>query len=213
MTRKEDRIGLRTGTLALATVVATALPVSFSLGAQQTGEGSPESAQQSSQEKNQQEQKLPPEVMVLSKMHKTNQMEVKAGKLAMQKGSAEDVREYGERLMRDHQMNDDKVKKLAEEEGITLVKPEPQTQEEKKRAKHQKETMQKLQKLEGEEFDRVYLKFMVEGHEHAIKTLSKALEEKLKDPDVRELVEKSVPILQQHLELARQLRGKPAAAE
>lgn len=213
MTRKEDRIGLRTGTLALATAVATALPVSFSLGAQQPGEGSPESAQQSLQEKNQQEQELPPEVMVLLKMHKTNQMEVKAGKLAVQRGRAEDVRDYGERLVRDHQMNDQKVKNLAEEEGIRLVKPEPQTKKEKERAKQQKQTMQKLQQLEGEQFDRVYLKFMVQGHEHAIKTLSKALEEKLKDPDVRELVEKSIPILEQHLELARQLRGEPAAAE
>lgn len=72
--------------------------------------------------------------------------------------------------------------------------------------------MQKLHELQGEQFDQVYLKFMVQGHEKAIKTLTEA-HEKLEDPDIRELVGDLIPILGQHLELAQHLRGDSAPQE
>src|SRR4051812_41994402 len=57
---------------------------------------------------------------VLSDIHKDNQMEIRMGKLAQEKGQSADVRSFGERLVKDHQDADDKVKTLAEKQGIVL---------------------------------------------------------------------------------------------
>lgn len=181
------------------------------LGALASGAEETSSSGKGESDAQQQWARLSQEAKVLSKIHHTNQMEIQAGKLAMEKGHSEDVRDYGERLRRDHQNADKRLKALVEQEDVPLVKPQPQTEKEKKQAKKQKQTMQKLQTLEGEEFDEAFLKFMVEGHQHSIQTLSKA-HEKLEDPDVRDLVGKLIPILEQHLQLAKNLRGEPEPA-
>lgn len=186
---------------APAVAVTAVLLGALASRAEEPGTKAEKKSQSESQTAAQQEwARLSMEAKVLSKIHHTNEMEIKAGKLAMEKGYSEDVRDYGDRLMRDHRNADKKVKALAAQEDVVLVKPQPQTEKEKKRAKQQKQTMQKLQSLGGEQFDEAFLKFMVQGHQNAINTLSKA-HEKLEDADVRELVGKLIPILEQHLQL------------
>lgn len=144
------------------------------------------------------------ETKVLSKMHHVNQMEIKAGQMAMEKGQSSDVRAYGRRLRNDHQFADKKVTELAKAEGIKLMEPNPTTPEEKQQAQEEKQMMEKLQMAQGGEFDTAFLKAMEKGHTKAIETLTQA-HEKLQDPQVRGLVAKLIPILKQHLQLARNL--------
>lgn len=143
---------------------------------------------------------------VLSRMHQVNQMEMQAGKLAWEKGNSESVRNYGERLFRDHRFGDRKVTGLAEARGIKLVQPKLQSAEAKKRMKEMKQMMAKLKKMEGPSFDDVFLKMMVQGHKHSIQTLRQATE-KLDEGEVRELVVNLIPILEQHLTLAQNLQS------
>jgi predicted outer membrane protein len=58
--------------------------------------------------------------MVLMRMHRINQMEIKAGHLAEKNGSSTKVKQFGTRLARDHAASDQKVTALAQRLGITL---------------------------------------------------------------------------------------------
>lgn len=198
-------LSFRAGSVLLALMFA-AMPAS----AQNNDKKPPPDAEKPKQQNKDQQsdaQQVSFSVKVLSKIHHTNQVEIKAGKLATQKAASQDVRAYGERLMKDHKLADKKVSDLANELGVELIQVKPQTKEEKQHAKKQKETMQKLQELKGEAFDPVFLKAMVDGHKHAIETLTKA-QKKLDQPEVKELVGKLIPILKQHLELAENLQAR-----
>ena len=60
--------------------------------------------------------------MVLMKMHRTNQMEIRVGRLAQSHGSSAKVKSFGARLVRDHSASDQKVVALAKKLGITLAR-------------------------------------------------------------------------------------------
>ena len=147
------------------------------------------------------------DAMVLSKMHQVNQLEIKMGELAMKKAQSKEVQAYGRRLRNDHQLGDRLVTQLAEREGLTLADPKPQTPEQEQKAQKQKMMSEKLESLEGPEFDKTFLNAMEQGHTQAIQMLAQA-HEKLKDPQVWGLVGKMLPILEQHLQLAKDLENK-----
>jgi predicted outer membrane protein len=67
------------------------------------------------------EQKLTLEQKVLSKMHMVNQLEIRVGEMASEKGESANTRSYGNRLFRNHQFGDRKVIDLANRLRIELV--------------------------------------------------------------------------------------------
>src|SRR5688500_5032457 len=60
---------------------------------------------------------------LLSDLHHANQMEIQMGKMAKEKGTSEQVRQYGDRLIQDHELADQKVQDLARKDGVTLAAP------------------------------------------------------------------------------------------
>src|SRR5688572_7111772 len=58
---------------------------------------------------------------LLSRMHATNQMEIRLGQLAQRNGASATVKQYGARLVRDHSAADARVTALAKKLGITLM--------------------------------------------------------------------------------------------
>ncbi|MGH7529963.1 MAG: DUF4142 domain-containing protein [Gemmatimonadales bacterium] len=54
------------------------------------------------------------------KLHRGHQMEIRAGQLAQQNGRSEQVKEFGEQLVRDHENANREVTKVAEELNIAL---------------------------------------------------------------------------------------------
>jgi putative membrane protein len=58
---------------------------------------------------------------LLSRMHATNQMEIRLGQLAQRNGASATVKQYGARLVRDHSSADARVTALAKKLGITLM--------------------------------------------------------------------------------------------
>jgi predicted outer membrane protein len=57
---------------------------------------------------------------LVMKIHRVNQMEIKAGQLAQQNSSTARVKSYGQQLVRDHQAADQKLTTLAQRLGVTL---------------------------------------------------------------------------------------------
>jgi putative membrane protein len=145
----------------------------------------------------------PPQV-VLSTMHQMNEMEMQVGRLAAEGGEAEAVRRYGDRLYRDHRFADRKVTALAQARELELLPPPRLPAGPKLEPMMQK--AQQLGQMSGSEFDRMFLQMMVQSHEMAVSMLGDALGN-LPEGEVRTLVSRLRPILQQHLDLARAIQS------
>ena len=144
--------------------------------------------------------------MVLSKMHMTNEMEVKLGELAKKKGASDEVRRYGDRLVRDHRFADGKVEDMAKAKGIALQMPEAKTDAEKQDMQKDQQMVQKVEGMSGRDFDKAFLEMMAVGHAKAIAMLTQA-HDVTKDPELKDMLGKMVPILRQHEVVAQKLQS------
>lgn len=124
--------------------------------------------------------------------------EVEMGKLATEKGSSESVKQFGQKLIDDHTKANDQLKAIAGKENISV----PDTLDHKHQAR-----IDKLSKLSGEQFDKAFIKDQVKDHESDIKDFQ-AEAQGGTDPNVKAFASSTLPVLQQHLEMAKGLNGK-----
>lgn len=124
-------------------------------------------------------------------------MEVELGRWAVQKGTSDAVKQFGRRMVDDHSQANSELATLAASKGITL----PTSLDEK----HQKEVA-KLTRLSGAAFDRAYAKMMVKDHEKAVSDFEKE-STRGADADLKAFATKTLPTLQEHLQMARALDG------
>lgn len=127
--------------------------------------------------------------------------EVELGQIAAQKGTSEAVKQFGQRMVDDHSKANQELMTLAQSKGITL----PTALDEK----HQKDVT-KLSALSGAEFDRAYSKMMLSDHTKDVSEFEKQ-STKGTDADLKAFAAKTLPTLQEHLQLARALPGNERA--
>lgn len=160
--------------------------------------------------------------MVLMRMHRTNQLEIRVGKLAQRNGSSAKVKSFGARLVRDHSASDQKVTALAKKLGISLAMRDGMDSsggrwgQERGDSAHGREygrgqmgehdNLQQLATLRGAAFDTAFANAMVEGHQKAISMLEQAQPQVQRD-EVRTLIANTLPTLRQHLQTAQSLSG------
>src|SRR4051794_40661247 len=125
-------------------------------------------------------------------------MEVELGRLAAQKAQNADVKRFGQRMVDDHSKANTELKTLASAKGVTL--PTDMNAE-------GKEEQAKLSKLSGAEFDKEYMSLMVEDHEKDVSEFEKESRDQ-DDPDVKAFAAKTLPTLQQHLQMAQSINPK-----
>jgi len=121
--------------------------------------------------------------------------EVELGRVAAQKGTSDAVKQFGQRMVDDHSKANSELMSLASSKGITL----PTALDEK----HQKEVT-KLSAMSGAEFDRAYSKMMLSDHNKDVSEFEKQ-STKGTDPDLKAFAGKTLPTLQEHLQLAKAL--------
>ncbi|RJG16104.1 DUF4142 domain-containing protein [Massilia cavernae] len=127
-------------------------------------------------------------------MARTNMAEVETGKLAVSKTKNAGVKAFAQRMIDEHSQALNDVTQLAQDKGINLP-TEPD-------AKH-KAMAARLSKLSGDAFDREYMKRAgVEYHTKVLAALKKQ-EAKARDPDVKALAAKMLPMVEQHLDSAK----------
>ena len=88
--------------------------------------------------------------------------EVELGKLASTRATHPDVKRFAETMVQDHTTAGAELKALASKHRI---QPAPEVDD------THRDVIEKLSKLRGPEFDREYIKAMVENHEHAVDSL------------------------------------------
>ena len=129
--------------------------------------------------------------------------EVELGQIAAQKGTSEAVKQFGQRMVDDHSKANTELMTLAQSKGITL----PTALDEK----HQKDVT-KLSALSGAEFDRAYSKMMLSDHTKDVSEFEKQ-STKGTDPDLKAFAAKTLPTLQEHLQMARALPGNERSSD
>jgi putative membrane protein len=119
--------------------------------------------------------------------------EVELGKLAADKASSDQVKQFGQRMVTDHGKANDELKSLAQQKNITL----PTEINAKDKATHDR-----LSKLSGAAFDRAYMQHMLADHRTDVNEFKKESTSG-KDPDVKAWAGKTLPTLEEHLKQAR----------
>jgi predicted outer membrane protein len=133
---------------------------------------------------------------ILKDMAMANMAEVEGGKLAQSKSQSSEVKAFAQQMIDDHTANLNEVKTLAQARGVTLP-TEPD-------AKH-KAMAAKLEKMSGDAFDKAYMKQAgVQDHKTVHAKLT-AASKKAKDAEVKALVDKTEPVVAQHLKSAQQM--------
>jgi len=75
-----------------------------------------------------------------------------------------------------------------------------------KHLKEQQQLLERLEKAQGEDFDREFADAIVEAHRKTIDRLNDA-KDVLANPEVRDLVDRTLPILENHQRDAEQLES------
>jgi len=119
--------------------------------------------------------------------------EVELGQLASQKAQSDQVKQFAQRMVQDHSKANDELKTIAQQKNITL----PTDLESK-----DKSLRDRLQKLSGAEFDRAYMQAMLTDHRKDVNDFRKESQSG-KDPEVKSFAAKTLPTLEEHLQLAQ----------
>jgi putative membrane protein len=124
--------------------------------------------------------------------------EVEMARLALTKATSDAVKQYAQKMIDDHTPNNAELMQIASTKGITL----PTAPDAKHRA-----MMAKMERLSGAEFDRQYI--MMAGHKDHQKMEKLFRDESMRgrDADLKAFAAKTLPVVQQHLQMARDLHG------
>ena len=125
--------------------------------------------------------------------------EIEASKIALEKSSNQ-----AQKMIDQHTTVDEQLKQLASSKDVTLPAEPSMAQ----RAK-----IAILEKLKGNTFDKRYASMIgVSAHEDAVKLFQKSSKE-AQDPDVKTFAAKTLPGLQEHLQMGRDLKKTVDAAK
>ena len=132
------------------------------------------------------------------------ELEVQLGRLAQTNAARPEVKAFGQRMVDDHGANNQQLAAVAQ--GHDLVPPA-------KLPSAERREIDKLSRLHGEAFDRAYMAMMVDDHKHDIQEFRQEIDHGHND-DVKSYAQQTLPILEQHLQLAEDVvQPQGAAAE
>jgi len=121
--------------------------------------------------------------------------EVELGKLALKQSSDAEVKKFAQHMIDDHTKANDELKALAKKKNMQVP--------DKLDSEHQA-TVDRLAKLKGEEFDAEYKKVQVDDHVTAVELFENQSKNGA-DADWRKFAGDTLPTLQDHLKMARNL--------
>jgi putative membrane protein len=121
--------------------------------------------------------------------------EVALGKMATERGSDPQVKDFGKMMVADHSKANEELKGIARSKKITL----PTEMD----ADHQA-LSDKLGKLSGKEFDAAYVKAMVEDHKKDLGLMQSEAAHG-KDAELKAFAAKTAPVIQKHLTRIEQI--------
>ncbi|MEO8552400.1 MAG: DUF4142 domain-containing protein [Kofleriaceae bacterium] len=141
------------------------------------------------------------DTQVMAHQHAVNQTELDMGKLAQANGSA-GVKKYGATLVKDHTQGDKDVLALAKKKGVATLPADAAVSESDKKA--QADMTAKLKAMKGGAFDKMFLDMMAAAHDRELTKIGADIAV-VSDADLKALLTKTKPVLQQHSDTAKSL--------
>ena len=120
-------------------------------------------------------------------------MEVQLGQIAQTKAMDPRIKAFGSMMVQDHSTANDELKRLADAKHINL----PGTL-----SAGEQDKINDMNKKTGKDFDKAYMKMMIDDHKKDVKEFEKAGND-LTDPDLKNFAMKTLPTLQKHLDSAK----------
>ncbi|HYD61466.1 MAG TPA: DUF4142 domain-containing protein [Noviherbaspirillum sp.] len=140
---------------------------------------------------------------LVKQITQSNLAEIEAGKVALSQSKNDQVRNFAQKMIDDHQQAQKDLEQLAQAKGMTLP-TEPDS-------KH-KSALKKLSALEGDKFDKQYMKQGgLSDHRDTHRLLQRA-QTRAKDADLKALTAKMEPIVSQHLTMAKEVTSAKSSA-
>jgi putative membrane protein len=130
-------------------------------------------------------------------------LEVKTSQLALTKGVDQQVRNFAQQMIDDHQKANQELQRLAARKGWN-VRPDLAADDQKQ--------FDKLQGYTGDEFGKQYAKLQISAHDDAVALFDRGSRD-LTDSDLRQFARKYLPTLQHHQQMARDLKGEEKGAK
>lgn len=121
--------------------------------------------------------------------------EVMLGKLGQQRAAHADVKQYAQHMVNDHTKSNDELMALAQAKSLKLPALPTATQQ---------RLHDRMAKLEGAEFDRMYMAQMLGDHRKAVALFQKQARSG-QDTELKAFAAKTLPTLQDHLKQATAL--------
>lgn len=131
-----------------------------------------------------------------------NQIDVRYGEIALQKSNDPEVKKFAQNMVNDH---NSVIKMAVELAGKLGVTPEDNEVTQSLLA-GEKETTKMLQSKSGKEFNKAYIDNEVAYHQAVIDAVNNVLIPNAKNTELKALLVKVAPVLQQHLEHAKMVQ-------
>jgi putative membrane protein len=144
---------------------------------------------------------------IVALLDEANQADSASGALAASKGTSADVKAYGKLMMKDHHKLRAEGKQLAQKQKIQPAPPanDPVAS----MASKEKSALQSAQK--GAEFDRTYIEQTISGHQAVLDLLDRSASSAT-DPQIKAMIQKARPEVQEHLTKAQAIQKKLSAS-
>jgi len=139
----------------------------------------------------------------LVELHELHDRAIGVGRLAQSRARSLQTRQSAQQIALDHTRRDQLVVSFARLRRVQLIAATP-IEAGSPRVQHGQATIDRLQELTGAEFDREFVQAMLDDNAGAILLVARQ-RAGVHDPDLRMLLDATLPMLKEHLALAREL--------
>jgi putative membrane protein len=143
-------------------------------------------------------QTSPGDRMFVENALKGGMAEVQLGQLALRKSSNDDVKQFAQKMVDDHTKLGEQMKPIAQQIGVKI--PDGPSRKDKS-------TIAKLSALNGEAFDRAYIKDMVKDHKGDLNDFQSEAQNG-SNPTVKEAASQGSKVIGRHLAMIEQISQK-----
>lgn len=122
------------------------------------------------------------------------QFEIQVSKLALQRATDPEVKQFAQRMVDDHTKVGTELDQIAADTSRSTTQLDPV----------HAAMLNKLSQEQGKDFDECFIGMQVLAHEEALMCLRKEAK-KGENPKLRAFAEKNIPVLREHLQMARKM--------
>ncbi len=129
----------------------------------------------------------------MTKAAQSDMTEIRTSKLALQRSQDKTVRNFAQKMIRDHTDSTTQLKQIAKRKGFTLPKSI---------GSDNQALLTKLKNTSSSNFNRAYMEAQVQAHTKTQAEFQKYLQQG-QDPDLQAFANKISPIVAEHLQMAQ----------